>query len=404
MRGDSDLHGRYLAGILVLTLVCAVDSVADAQDAATSRDAPLGYDSPADDAIRKALEKKANVDFAEVPLAQVIDSLASDHSISVLLDKKALDDAGVGTDTPITFKLSGASLRSVLKGMLKELDLTWVISDGVLTVTTVDEAGQRLTTRVQDVTDLLTPRKAESEVVTIPVENLEKPLIDTIQAIVAPTTWDDVGGPGSAKLFNGMLVLSQTDEVHEEIAKLLGELRKVQARREAKPKTPADSGKRETGDPKALQLRIYRIGERGNNFEFGVSSIPVVGSVEQPSQPIAKPGDRVAPLAQFGGGAPVQRPATTATAPGRFEVVKELAEVIPAMIEPQSWLGAGGTGTIRALPIGGSTAFGTMLVRQTPAVHARIVQLLMQLDAAGGLAQITTDRPRAPVSGGGNFF
>ncbi len=55
-------------------------------------------------------------------------------------------------------------------------------------------------------------------------------LIDLITATVKPTSWDSVGGPGSIAPFetNLSLVVSQTQEVHEEIAALLEQLRRMQ--------------------------------------------------------------------------------------------------------------------------------------------------------------------------------
>ena len=56
------------------------------------------------------------------------------------------------------------------------------------------------------------------------------PLIDLITATIAPQTWDTVGGPGSIQPFetNLTLVVSQTQEVHEQIADLLQQLRRLQ--------------------------------------------------------------------------------------------------------------------------------------------------------------------------------
>ena len=55
-------------------------------------------------------------------------------------------------------------------------------------------------------------------------------LIDLIQQTVAPTTWNTVGGQGAVMPFqtNLSLVISQTQEVHEEIADLLDQLRRLQ--------------------------------------------------------------------------------------------------------------------------------------------------------------------------------
>jgi general secretion pathway protein D len=55
-------------------------------------------------------------------------------------------------------------------------------------------------------------------------------LIDLIQTTVSPTTWDEVGGPGSISEFrnNLSLVISQTQDVHEQIVDLLEQLRRNQ--------------------------------------------------------------------------------------------------------------------------------------------------------------------------------
>ncbi|NLF09252.1 MAG: hypothetical protein GX594_14935 [Pirellulaceae bacterium] len=55
-------------------------------------------------------------------------------------------------------------------------------------------------------------------------------LIDLITSTVRPTTWDDVGGPGTIAPFetNLSIVVSQTQEVHQELADLLEQLRRLQ--------------------------------------------------------------------------------------------------------------------------------------------------------------------------------
>ncbi len=55
-------------------------------------------------------------------------------------------------------------------------------------------------------------------------------LIDLITTTVKPQTWDEVGGPGSISPFqnNLSLVISQTEDVHEEIVDLLEQLRRNQ--------------------------------------------------------------------------------------------------------------------------------------------------------------------------------
>jgi len=55
-------------------------------------------------------------------------------------------------------------------------------------------------------------------------------IIELITTTIQPTTWDEVGGPGSIAPFetNLSLVVSQTQDVHEEIVDLLEQLRRLQ--------------------------------------------------------------------------------------------------------------------------------------------------------------------------------
>ncbi|MEX1076475.1 MAG: hypothetical protein WED27_08485, partial [Pirellulales bacterium] len=57
-----------------------------------------------------------------------------------------------------------------------------------------------------------------------------QPLIDLIQSTVSADTWDTVGGPGAIRPFdtNLSLVVSQTQEVHDQLADLLEQLRRLQ--------------------------------------------------------------------------------------------------------------------------------------------------------------------------------
>ena len=107
--------------------------------------------------ILEALDDKTEVDFAEQPLSDVVDYLRQRHGIEIQLDKKALTDAGVGSEVPITRTIKGITLRSALKLLLSELDLTYVLRHEVLMITSKTEAENMLSTRVYPVTDLAVP-------------------------------------------------------------------------------------------------------------------------------------------------------------------------------------------------------------------------------------------------------
>ena len=97
----------------------------------------------------------------DTPLAQVIDYLKNYHNILIKLDTKVLSDAGITSDTPVTEDIKGITLKSALRMMLRDLgDLTYVIQDEALMITTQDEAANHTITKAYPVADLVIPVNA----------------------------------------------------------------------------------------------------------------------------------------------------------------------------------------------------------------------------------------------------
>lgn len=182
--------------------------------------------------IETALAGPTQLEFIDTPLHEVVGFLRAHHRIEIQIDRRALDDMGVGTDTPITIDVKGISLRSALRLLLRELDLAYVIQDEVLLITTPEEAECRLTTKIYPVGDLLVPAAKPAH---FPADGAT--LMDLITSVVQPTTWEDVGGPGAIRgaSLGGVetLIISQTADVHAEITSLLAALRGIIAEQQA---------------------------------------------------------------------------------------------------------------------------------------------------------------------------
>ncbi len=120
--------------------------------------------------------------------------------------------------------------------MLRPLQLTYVIRNGVLLITSQTEAENQLVVRIYPVRDLVSPPDEPNA----PFDQLDfDPLIDLINALVAPASWDTVGGPGSGNpLPPGLLAFSQTVEVHDEIAALLEGLAQARDMQKKSPGGP----------------------------------------------------------------------------------------------------------------------------------------------------------------------
>ena len=108
--------------------------------------------------IYEALQKPIqNIDFSETPLRDVIASIQDSQGIPVQIDTKAFEDAGLDLETPVTRSVSGISLRSALRLLLGDLDLTYLVKDEVLMITTKDKAAETLVVKVYPVADLVIP-------------------------------------------------------------------------------------------------------------------------------------------------------------------------------------------------------------------------------------------------------
>jgi hypothetical protein len=182
---------------------------------------------PAEERILAELDAQTVLEFIDVPLIDVVDSLKDMHGIEILLDRKALDEVGIPSDCPITRELKGVSLRSALRLILRDLDLTFVVVDEVLLITTTKVADTMMETHVYGLHGDLA--RFESEEVAEVIRNTIRP--DTWRSGDSPGKKSSSAGGASkvpqragVEALPGCLVITQTQRAHEEIADLLKQL------------------------------------------------------------------------------------------------------------------------------------------------------------------------------------
>jgi hypothetical protein len=203
------------AAIAVLAVPAVYLSRADGADAEEPKTEFLPVPADSEKRILAALDEPTTIEFTEAPLQTVVDYLQSKHQIQIQLDSRGLEDVGIGSDTPVTRHVKDVKLKNALELLLRDLDLTYLIQNEVLLITTKDKAEgpERMITRTYPVGDL--------------VREDYDGMVDTITRTVRPSTWDEVGGPGvvfpvsTAK----SLVITQSREVHDEVLELLRALR-----------------------------------------------------------------------------------------------------------------------------------------------------------------------------------
>ena len=130
------MHNTWVmsARALLFAFVAIHSSQAlQAQSAATSSKV---LDAQVNEAkIRQTLDSVTKIHFLETPLLESLEFLEDKHKIEIVVDRKALDEAGIETSPAITLELKNISLRAALIQMLRPLDLTFIVIDEVLLIT-----------------------------------------------------------------------------------------------------------------------------------------------------------------------------------------------------------------------------------------------------------------------------
>jgi hypothetical protein len=224
------------------------------------------HDEHAEAAVRAALVRHVAIDVSELPLREFFAAIERDCGIPVVVHEQAIEDEKGSLDTPVTLKLSGVTLRSALRWVLGPLQLRAVVHGGVLNFTSAAEAVNLRTSRVYNVSDLVANP-----------ENPNAALEELLRAIEANTggepdgPWPDNAPEGSRiqpRTIHGktLLVIEQTDAVHQEIQQLLRDIRAALLQK------PSDTGSgRSTG--------VARSGDRSKQQASRAPDEPKAGAV-----------------------------------------------------------------------------------------------------------------------------
>jgi hypothetical protein len=223
-----------------------------------------------DQKTRAELKKLTELEFTEIPLREALDYIKDKHQIQFFFDKRAMEEANAPIDTPVTFNMHSAPVEMVLDLILNQIRLGYTIRNGVVIVTTEDALANSAEVRVYKVPDGGAEDLAQLIPATIEPHSWRytpvpaglmgggmpygrgggmMPGMGSPQGPVNPVAGEggaampggapggvgmggfggleDGGGVGSIRVFRGVLVVSQTPEVHQKIEKLLDDLEKV---------------------------------------------------------------------------------------------------------------------------------------------------------------------------------
>lgn len=174
---------------------------------------------PSEPKLAAKLDEASQGEFVETPLQDVIDFFKEYHGIEMQIDRRALDDVGIGSDVPVTKDLRGVSLRTALRLILRDLDLTYTSMDGVLLITTPEVVKRMPVTRIYPVGNLVgtsPPASSDKSWLATAILHLRPEGEIRPDAIIQA----QVGG-------QPVLIISGAYTVHEDIECFLRELRRV---------------------------------------------------------------------------------------------------------------------------------------------------------------------------------
>jgi RNA polymerase sigma factor (sigma-70 family) len=222
-------------------------------------------------AIESKLNERISINVAEQPLSGAVGFLQNYTGVNIVLDPKALSEAGVTASSPVSLSVKQVPFKTVLKLLLGPLGLAYKLEEEVILITSPQGAAPALGTKATYaksyyVGDLVGSEDAvRQRILTGPASGKQllvdlKPMMDLIQMTVARGTWNVQDGYGNelppkvstratdrGNRQNAMvpfflsisLIIKCPEETHAEVADLLRALRRLKfgSEREDKPLT-----------------------------------------------------------------------------------------------------------------------------------------------------------------------
>lgn len=206
-------------------------------------------------------KKIPEVSFQDLPLDQVIDWVQSYTGMNVVVRWQTLTDAGIDKDKPITVNVRNLRLSQVLWMIMQEaggtdLKLAYRASGNLLILSTEEDLGKEMLTKVYEVSDLLIRPPYFDNAPQIDLTQQQgggaagggggqsifqggsggggqeeddggqaregqegdmQQLITLITAVVQPDSWEVNGGIGTITAWRNMIVVRNNILVHQQI-------------------------------------------------------------------------------------------------------------------------------------------------------------------------------------------
>ena len=282
------------------------------------------------------------LDLSHATLEQALNKIGELAGQNFVVRWTALEAAGIKRTAPVRMHVWDMRLPTVLRAVLELADggtvpLGWEEVDGILTVSTDEDLGRSTMPRAYDIRDIVAvvgraPEGSRDENARTAQEAVDE-VTRLITETVDPESWRDAGGSvGAIRELAGRLFIAQRTLAHQQIERLLNDIRTEFAR------PPATGPSAEVPASDAIsggRTRFYDV--RDILKALAASD---VDWIEGPRTP--------------------------------FEVEADLGGLVTEQVEPASWTGRKDSGAISMLG-------GRLVVTHSPEVHERLGKFLQEV-------------------------
>jgi hypothetical protein len=171
------------------------------------------------DAQSRLADMIPKVDFRGMPFARAIGLVAGLSGLPVTIDPDALDRLGVSLRDPITVRLTGSTLEEVFQAIASQRGMAVVAEDGQILITAPADQSEKLRRIRYTVSDLTGDDRAAMDHLAL-----------LVQKLIAPQTWQDRGSQGIIETDKTALVVTQSNDVHDQILVFCEKLRNARGR------------------------------------------------------------------------------------------------------------------------------------------------------------------------------
>ncbi len=195
--------------------------------------------------VNKLNTMRLTVNFENTTMEEAISYLRDFSGLNIIIDAEVYKNQSED-QLKVTLKVKDLLLKSILKLMLTSRELTAMYKEGVLLIIPKGKVDKSVTLQLYDVRDLLvkiqdfpgpkvelvSPSKAGGGPLTGATFSLEEPrstiteefITEMVKQNTGDKSWDE-NPNASINLTNGVLVVSQSKRVHEEIKHFINLLR-----------------------------------------------------------------------------------------------------------------------------------------------------------------------------------